>query len=359
MASELRALVRACRRLRRPYAGEPGDFLVAGDPAAWPGAAAQLRADGQRVVACWDSRWRVASLRRAGARVLHGALPARYRQLPVLFAGRPHKRWFNGPPDGLSRCRWQLPPDGRRATGPAAPDLLDRHGAELDLLFDLLFDDASRAQLASLVRGRVEGCTDYYRVAPYREYAHPRVRARPGDVVLDVGAYTGWSTLQFLRQLRGRGSVVALEPLPRAYRKLARLRWLGARPLHLGAWDRPDELAIDDAGAGSQLGGAGEVTVPVRPIDDLVGELGLSRVDLVKLDVEGAELRVLEGAEATLRRFRPRLAISIYHRPRDLWELPLWLHRRLPGYRYYLGHHNFYQTETDLYAEPIGARWWA
>ncbi len=91
----------------------------------------------------------------------------------------------------------------------------------------------------------------------------------------------------------------------------------------------------------------------VTPIDKLVVDHQLPRIDVVKLDVEGAEREALEGARASLERYRPQVHISIYHRFDDLFELPLMLAEWLPGYRWYLGHHSYYQMETDIYGIPI------
>ena len=53
--------------------------------------------------------------------------------------------------------------------------------------------------------------------------------------------------------------------------------------------------------------------VTIRTLDDLVAELGLTRVDFIKCDAEGADVSILRGAVKTLKRFRPRLVFCIYH----------------------------------------------
>jgi len=89
---------------------------------------------------------------------------------------------------------------------------------------------------------------------------------------------------------------------------------------------------------------------PLRTMDGLVAAGEIQRVDFVKMDIEGSELAALQGAEKTLRRFRPKLAISIYHRFRDFFEIPLYLHGLNLGYRFYLGHYTIFAEETVLYA---------
>jgi hypothetical protein len=72
----------------------------------------------------------------------------------------------------------------------------------------------------------------------------------------------------------------------------------------------------------------------------------------VKLDIEGAEHSALEGMKQTLRRSRPRLALAIYHKPNDLWELPLYVHELLPDSKLYVRQHGFSGFDTVLYALP-------
>ena len=64
------------------------------------------------------------------------------------------------------------------------------------------------------------------------------------------------------------------------------------------------------------------IQVPVRPLDDIVNELGLERVDFIKMDIEGAERQALEGARETVKRFRPRMAICTYHMEDDPVAVP-------------------------------------
>jgi len=73
------------------------------------------------------------------------------------------------------------------------------------------------------------------------------------------------------------------------------------------------------------------------------------RIDLIKLDIEGSELGALRGAEKSLRRWRPKLAISLYHRPEDFFAIPLWLKSLDCGYRFYLDHYSIHHEETVLY----------
>ncbi len=74
------------------------------------------------------------------------------------------------------------------------------------------------------------------------------------------------------------------------------------------------------------------------------------KVTFIKLDIEGSELEALRGAEKIIRRDKPRLAISIYHKPQDYFEIPLYIRGLVPEYKLYIRHHKFNKNDTVLYA---------
>ena len=88
-------------------------------------------------------------------------------------------------------------------------------------------------------------------------------------------------------------------------------------------------------------------------IDDFVKEQELRRIDFIKMDVEGAELRALRGAEQTIRTFRPKLAVSLYHKRDDFIVIPSYLDCLDVGYEFFLGHYTIHREETVLFARPV------
>jgi FkbM family methyltransferase len=179
------------------------------------------------------------------------------------------------------------------------------------------------------------------------------VGVRAGDVVIDGGGAWGDTALYFAHAAGPQGRVRTFEFEPA---NLERLRAnLGLNP-ELAARVEIDEralwhasgerLAIVPFGPGTKIAAGGELDVPSAAIDDL----GLERVDFIKLDIEGAELAALRGARATLVRDRPRLAISLYHRPEDWTTIPRFLDGLGVGYRFSLGHFTVHTEETVLFA---------
>ncbi len=95
---------------------------------------------------------------------------------------------------------------------------------------------------------------------------------------------------------------------------------------------------------------SGSVKVSTISIDDFVQERGIKKVDYIKMDIEGSELAALHGAEKTLRRFRPRLAIALYHREDDFIAIPSYLNELDLQYEFFLQHFTIHREETVLFA---------
>ena len=166
----------------------------------------------------------------------------------------------------------------------------------------------------------------------------------PGAVCLDVGAEFGLYTWSLADLVGPTGAVHAVEPQPELGRLLRFGRWLFGAPNvtihHLALGDEPGTghlsqpsrgpvrvhgrtfLADGTSGLGSNTEFSRHRSIDVRvdTLDGLVGRLGLTRIDLIKADVEGAEGRLLAGGEGTLRRFRPSLLVELEDRHLDRFD---------------------------------------
>lgn len=83
------------------------------------------------------------------------------------------------------------------------------------------------------------------------------------------------------------------------------------------------------------------------PLDEiLAGE----EATFIKMDIEGSESEALKGAKDTITTYKPRLAISIYHKPEDILELPEIILSYRPDYQFYMRHYSLGAPDTVLYA---------
>ncbi len=154
-----------------------------------------------------------------------------------------------------------------------------------------------------------------------QEEVYERIhRPQEGDTVIDVGAYVGMFTVKTALHLSHSGRVLAVEPsqdnfsyLSLNTRGLANVTQV---PVALGASTGYGRLTSTDASPCHQLTeqrGKDTEEVRIETMDDMVARLEIDKVDFIKIDVEGSELKVLQGATNTLRNNRLHLAIAAYH----------------------------------------------
>lgn len=145
-------------------------------------------------------------------------------------------------------------------------------------------------------------------------------RLAPGAVVLDIGASVGAWTVPLARSIGADGRVIAFEPVPANRDRLERavadnaLRNVTISALALGDAVRSVDMWLRASRTGAASGtaavvpsGQGHITVSMQPLDVWAREAQLTRLDFIKLDVEGAELMVLRGGEETITRLRPMI----------------------------------------------------
>jgi FkbM family methyltransferase len=144
-----------------------------------------------------------------------------------------------------------------------------------------------------------------------------RQLVRPGDAVLDVGAAAGYYTLLASRLVGKKGRVLAFEPDPQnAFYLQWHLRLNRARNV------KPHTMAVANDNGHARFGGGtgtgtaslcgdGEIVVTVGRLDDVLAGLP-HRINHIKIDVEGAELEVLEGGRQLIEKHRPTLFLSTH-----------------------------------------------
>lgn len=196
---------------------------------------------------------------------------------------------------------------------------------------------------------------NYVSMSSARQYfEEPFLDYGAEEIFVDAGAFDLFST----RRLRGicgerLKKAYAFEPDRVNYEKCRKIVEEGElsyiKLLPYGTWDEAATLHFSQASSAvSSISEDGNTIVQTRTIDSLMdsGE----RITFIKMDVEGAELKSLMGACNTIRRDRPKLAISIYHKDKDMVQIPLYIRSLIPDYRLYVRHYSNNANETVLYA---------
>jgi FkbM family methyltransferase len=185
-----------------------------------------------------------------------------------------------------------------------------------------------------------------------------RIEPSAGDHAIDGGGCFGDTALAFAHEVGEGGRVYTFDPIQRhcrimqealqMNRRLApRVRIFDTGLSDVSTPRRPNEEKAETINPGARLDG----DLPTCTIDELVAGGDIERIDFIKLDVEGSELSTLRGATQSIRKWKPKLAISLYHRPEDFFAIPLWLADLDCGYRFHLDHYSIHTEETVLYGQ--------
>ena len=177
---------------------------------------------------------------------------------------------------------------------------------------------------------------------------------KPKEIFVDAGAYDGKTVLYFYQWTKHKYErIYAFEPIKsmceEIRRKTVENNISGIEILNNAAWNRREKISFIDDSTSSHMDDKGDIAVQGIDIDSVVNDEG---VTFIKMDVEGSELKALEGARNTILRNRPRLAICIYHKPLDVIEIASYILHLVPDYKFYIRHYNLHMYETVLYA-PI------
>ncbi|MDR0221403.1 MAG: FkbM family methyltransferase [Lachnospiraceae bacterium] len=227
---------------------------------------------------------------------------------------------------------------------------------ELKEAFQLLADEKSREVFRAFIRW-------HYTYDNNFAYLSDPVFYFPDDLremidyrfFVDAGAYNGDTLQDWLRicAIPQGAKYYAFEPNPESYQELGAT--VAGLPdavkstitvINSALGSVEGSLRMNSAGGMNRYSETG-IDIPCQRIDDLFAELCPT---IIKADIEGAEMDMLQMAEKTIRRCRPTLAISAYHKFSDLWAIPLWIHNLGCGYKIYMRHHPKVFTDSVYYA---------
>ena len=172
------------------------------------------------------------------------------------------------------------------------------------------------------------------------------------EVFVDAGAFDGETIRDFCKWTKGvYKKIYAFEPIAAMCDKIQKdvenSKIQHVQLINAATWDKKETIRFDDDGSSSCINDNGSVVVQGADIDSVVKD---ETVTYIKMDIEGSELKALQGAKKTIIRNRPRLAICIYHKPEDIIEIPSYILELVPEYKFYIRHYTAHMWETVLYA---------
>jgi FkbM family methyltransferase len=241
---------------------------------------------------------------------------------------------------------------------PTLPHEIRSSKDQIEHFRDILSDFKSKELFDSILRYRVGGkLEDLNEPEPFEFlYLPPDLKTPPFQLrMVDLGACRGENLELFLQSSRHFGESVFLEPDPGnagfLKQKIEDLGLSLVKVLNLAGWSSKTTLKFRATADGSSgFSESGSLDVIAIDTDSLAENI---EVNYIKMDIEGAELEALIGAKQTILERLPHLAISIYHKPADLWELGLWIYSICGNkYSYHIRNYGHQTFDTVLYAIP-------
>lgn len=224
-------------------------------------------------------------------------------------------------------------------------------------LEERLYDDTSRRILGGILEARRSGNILLLpKPTPDDQYFPEDVPLPKGPLhFVDVGAFEGETPLALAANGFVFSRITAFEPDLLNFVKLTSTMSRHAlcadiTLLPCGLSDNNAFVTFQSLGQpSSACGQGGSATALVVALDDV---LHGPQVDYIKFDIEGAECQALEGCKSIIRRHRPALAVAVYHRPADLWQIPRAVDALLPQSRFFLRSHGHHGFDLVLYVLP-------
>ncbi len=169
------------------------------------------------------------------------------------------------------------------------------------------------------------------------------------EIFVDAGGYDGKTSMDFNIWSKGEGQIYFFEPnedaLNEAKSRLCKMNNICF--VNKGLYSSSRLLSFQNDGTESRIIENGDSSICVTSLDEY---LGMEQVSFIKMDIEGAELDALAGAEGIIKRWKPKLAVSIYHKPEDIFEIPKLLLQFNDDYKFWMRHYSLTCFDTVLYA---------
>jgi len=220
--------------------------------------------------------------------------------------------------------------------------IFEQNAEPIDFVYNLLADEKSKHVFSNLLKYRLN-FDDRLPEEVYDERAYfdnDVVKSFQGTF-LDCGAFDGDTLQKMLKWDKGSyDKYYAFEPDEKNYTLLEKY----CEPLenvyteNMGIWSKKETLFFTNSGTmTSTVNNGGQIQIDVDSIDNMFRD---DEVNFIKMDIEGSEIEALMGSKNTISKCKPILAISNYHKPDHLWEVPIVINRLNSDYKVLMRHHS-------------------
>lgn len=233
-------------------------------------------------------------------------------------------------------------------------DALNHNGQDFHNLFLHLNDEISKKTFLDIIKYRLTGCPAFMESYAFRindQYFESFFKFPENGSFIDAGGFNGETSIEFAKRYPNYGSIHIFEPSEKNYDQIVKISHNIQRShIHkMGLSDKKESLFFSgDAGSASKIdvNGSDEILV------DTLDSFNIDRIDFIKMDLEGWELKALNGSKEAILKNHPILAISAYHHPLDFISIHDFILSIRSDYDVYLRHYTEGWTESVVYFIP-------
>lgn len=240
----------------------------------------------------------------------------------------------------------------------------ERHSDDINRVYEYLEDDVSRDVLVGYINQRISGKFEYSEKYYSKDHYYcDFIPFLENEILMDCGARDGNTVASFLDHIKNRnikftGEIYAIEPDKVNFGALTEnIKYIPCHFYNIGVWNKNTRLEFKSCHDGRSMFSCAIKSdllkyktidnVDVKKIDTI---LNGNKITFLKMDIEGSEFEALLGAEKTIKKYKPKLAISLYHKEDDLFKIPELIYSFCNTYKMYLRWHSYSYNELVLYA---------
>lgn len=214
-----------------------------------------------------------------------------------------------------------------------------RHKDELLKAYNLMADERSKTVFENIISFKLTGKCEYLlKCESSREEVFELLALNQSENFLDLGAFTGDTVEEFIRFSPSYKGIIAVEPDKRNYRKLCEnIAHIGNIKCINAAVSERKGIAYISANHGRGNSSDTKMAeIEALTLDDVCEGF---EPTFIKMDVEGNEIKTIQGGEKIIKEYAPKMHIACYHTAYDIFKIPLLVNNINPSYKIYMRHH--------------------
>lgn len=234
-------------------------------------------------------------------------------------------------------------------------DLIFKNKKKIKYALSLLKDTKSKKIFTEIIKFRLTFDKSIFNKIKddKTEYFDEKIiKLSQKEAFLDGGAYDGDTIKMFIKKSKNIfDKIHTFEPDDKSFNQLNKyLNRLSDKRIisyKIGLGEKKEKLFFTNEGnLQSKITNKGKILIEILPIDFLKDVI----FTYIKLDIEGFEKQALTGARKTINKYKPKLAICVYHNIEDLWEIPYLINKIKKNYKFHLRHYTNFLFDTICYA---------